>query len=383
MRNLIISLFLLLGLQVSAQVETIKGRVVDSKTQSGIAYTNIGVEGTFYGTASDVQGFFELKIPDEFKKEKMFFSAVGYQNQTMDMGALLGETFSRVQLEEQTYSIENIDVAAQSRVLFRVLKSAAENIPKNNQQGPLGMKFYYEETMKNGTAPEQQREAVIELYDETGYTSPSLSDAFKSRHYRFSQVKKNFDSYSFPGGQTGFDELIEMDIARLSNAVLNVKLLNDFDLQLEGISQYEGDSAWIISYKTEETGLAHTGDFYASKLNGKIYISKNNYEVLRNECIVEADKNNPQNRSLATKSNAQNKVNYHFTAAYRKQNGKYALGYLDCKKTFVNDKGQESSYSRKASVLELNNSPQKISGKDYFENETYVANFWDSFKRPQ
>jgi hypothetical protein len=376
-------LFLLINLQVTAQVETLKGRVVDSKTQDGIAYTNIGVEGTFYGTASDVQGFFELKIPDEFKSEEMFFSAVGYKNQNFNLVSLLQKDFSLIQLDEQTYSIENIDVAAQSRVLFRVLRSAATKIPENYMQGPLGMKFYYVETMKKDAGTEQRREAVVELYDATGYSSPSITDAFQSRHYQFSQVHKNFISYSFPAGQTGFDELVEMDIARLWNSILNEKLLNDFDLQLEDVSQYEGDSVWIISYKTEETGLAHTGDFYATKLDGKIYISKNNYEILRNECIIEADKNNPQNRSLAAKNNVQNKVSYHFTAAYKKQNGKYALSYLDCKKTFADSNKQKSEYNRKASVLELNKSPQKISGKDYFENEAYVANFWDSFKRPK
>ena len=382
MRNLIISFFLLINLSALAQVQTIKGRVIDSQTQDGIAYTNIGVEGTFFGTASDSEGFFELKIPDEFKKEKLFFSAVGYKNMVMSITDLLQRDFSKIQLLEQTYSIDDIDIEAQSRVLFRVIKSAASNISENYQQGPLGMKFYYEEVLKNGNTPEQKREGVVELYDKTGYTAPTITDAFKNRHYQFSQVKKNFDSYSFPSGQTGFDELLEMDVARLSNSVLNENLLNDFDLQLESISQYNGDSVWIISYKTAKTDLAHTGDFYATKLDGKIYISKKNYEVLRNECVVEAEKNNPQNRSLATKSNAQTKVSYHLTATYKPQNGKYVLSYLDCNKTFMNADNQASSYRRKASVLEMSTSPQKISGKDYFENESYVESFWNSFKRP-
>ncbi|MGQ7868010.1 carboxypeptidase-like regulatory domain-containing protein [Sunxiuqinia sp. sy24] len=383
MRNLIISLFLLFSLTTEAQVKQLKGRVVDSASQAGIAYTNIGVEGTFYGTASDAQGFFELKVPEEFQKEQLFFSAVGYENQTFDIATLLQKDFVKIDLTEQTYDIENVDIAAQSRVLFRIIKSAASNIPQNFHQGPLGMKLYYQEELKTADGTQQKREAVIDFFDETAYRSPSITDAFKNRHYQFSEVKKDFESYSIASGTTGFDELIEMDIARLANSVLNAHLLNDFDLQLESISPFNGDSVWVISYKTRKTDLAHTGDYYATRLDGKIYISQNNYEILRNECVVESKHNNPHNRSLATKKNEQNQVSYHFTATYKPQAGKYSLNYLDCDKTFTDSKNKKITLSRKASVLDLSTSPTKQTGKDYFENEAYVENFWNSFKRPQ
>lgn len=385
MRNLIIVFFLLINLPLMAQTatQTIKGRVVDSKTQNGIAYTNIGVEGTFFGTASDAQGFFELKVPNEYKSEKLFFSAVGYQNITLHIPELLKQEFSKIALVEQSYNINDVDVEAQSRVLFRVLKTAAENIPENYLNGPLGLKYYYVETMKNSTSPEQKREVVVNLYDATGYSSPSVVDAYKNRNYEFAQVKKNFDTYSFPSGQTGFEELLEMDVVRMSNSLLNGKLLNDYDLQLETMSQYEGDSIWIISYKTAKTDIAHSGDFYATSLKGKIYVSKDNYQILRNECVVESTKNAPQNRSLATKGNDQTKVKYHYTAIYKPQNGKYVVSYLDCDKTFVNTDGQPTTYSRKANLLDVSTSPTKIIGKNYFENTAYVESFWNSFTRPE
>ncbi len=384
MRNILISFILLFSLPAVAQIQALKGRVVDSSTQAGVAYTNIGVEGTFYGTASDAQGFFELKIPEEYKNEKLFFSAVGYQTQMLNISDLMKKDFLKITLAEHTYNIEDVDIAAHSRVLFRVIKTAAKNVPANFHQGPLGVKFYYEEAMKpDNDSTEQKREAVVELYDETGYRSPSITDAFNERHYQFSEVRKNFDSYSIPTGKTGFDELIEMDIARLSNGIFDEKLLNNFDLKLESITQFNGDSVWMISYKTEKTDLAHTGDYYATKYNGIIYISQNNYEVLRNECVVEASRNNPHNRSLVTKSQDQSRVSYHFTAVYQPQNGKYFLSYLDCDKAFVDANNRPMTYSRKASALGITDSPAKISGKDYFEDEAFVESFWSSFQRPE
>jgi len=383
MRNLLLVILLFINLPLLAQ-HTIKGRVVDSHTQEGIAYTNIGVEGTLFGTASDAQGFFELKIPDDLKDKKLLFSAVGYQNQTLKIQQLLQQEFHRIQLVGQTYNINNIDVEAQSRVMFRIVKTAAANISENYQKGPFSMKFYYAEMVDKGDSLKQKREAVVNLYDETGYASPSVEDAYKSRNYEFAQVKKNFESYSFPSGETGFDELLNMDVVRLSNSLLNKGLLNEFDLQLEGVSKFQNDSVWIISYKTAQPDIAHSGDFYGTKMEGKIYISKSNYQVLRNECVIEASKNNPQDRSLFTKGNDQSKVNYHMTAIYKPYKGKYALSYLDCDKTYVNAEGQKCTYSRRASVLDVNtNSPQKINGKTYFENTAYIESFWNSFQRPE
>ena len=43
-------------------VETIKGKVVNATTNESVSYTNIGLAGTYIGTASNVEGDFELKI---------------------------------------------------------------------------------------------------------------------------------------------------------------------------------------------------------------------------------------------------------------------------------------------------------------------------------
>jgi hypothetical protein len=383
MKQLTFLLLLLIPAYVLAQPKTLKGRIVDATTQEGVAYTNIGIEGTFWGTASDAEGFFELKVPEEFFGEKLFVSAVGYQNTTFLLNDLFGKDFVRIPLVEQTYRIEGVDVEAQSRVLFRIIRTAARNVPENYHAGPFGLKFYYQEEKQLNDSVLQQREAVVELDDETGYRSPSVTDAYQSRRYRFTQVKRNFDTWSFPSGQTGFDELLEMDLARLSNTIFNEGLLNDYDLNLEGVSPYEGDSVWIISYKTSKPDLAHSGDSYATRMDGKIYILMNSYAMIRNECVIEAGQNNSQNRSLFTRDNEQQHVRYHFTATYRKLHGKYVVNYLDCDKTYINPRGEQLSYMRKASALELQMRPVQLPGRDYFEDTPYVENFWQSFQRPE
>ena len=55
-------------------VKTIKGKVINAATNEPISYTNIGLESTFYGTASDDEGNFELKIPQELVSKNIYFS---------------------------------------------------------------------------------------------------------------------------------------------------------------------------------------------------------------------------------------------------------------------------------------------------------------------
>ncbi len=382
MKKIFLVIFLIAGAHAWARTQTIKGRIVDADKQNGIAYTNLGIEGTYFGTASDADGFFELKIPNEYADGKLLVSAVGYRNVILSIKEISGKDFVRIPLSEETYTIGGIDVAAQSRVLFRIIRTAGQKVPENYLAGPLGMKLYYHEQNKVNDSIREDREAVVDLYDETGYSAPSEENAYSSRNYRFIQAKRNFDPVSFPGGQTGFDELLNMDLARLSNTLFNEELLNDYDLHLEGSTVYDGDSVWVISYKISKPDLAHSGDYYATKMNGKMYVLKKNYALIRNECVIEAGRNCSQDRSLYTKSSDEENVRYHFVCLYKNWDGRYGPGYIACDKTYTDPRGQQVSYSRKASVLDLQKSPAKITGRDYFEDTPYAESFWASFKRP-
>lgn len=379
MKQILILFSFFIAVAAQGQTKTIKGRIVDNNTQAGIAYTNIGIEGTFYGTASDADGFFELKLPDEFQDQTLFVSAVGYENQNLPVAELLLKDFARIALTEQTYNIEGIDVAAQSRVLYRIIRTAAERVPQNYHNGPVGLTFHYlGKTMANDSTT-NIREAIVAVTDANGYSQPGVKDAYDNRNFRFTEVNKNFDSYSFPEGNAGFDELLEQDLARLSNTVFSEKLINDYDLNLDGISAYQGDSVWIISYKPTKVDLAHTGDYFATQMEGKLYILKSNYALVRSECVVEAPKNNAQNRSLYTEGKAEQNVSYHLTTLYQSYGGKYLVSYLDQDKSFTNAEGKAVKLSRKAALLDFEPSPKMLTDRSYFEDTKYDEQFWNSF----
>ena len=110
---------LLAGLQSIAQnpdnvIHTIKGRVLNQVTNEPVAFTNISISDTFYGTASDENGNFELKIPGEMASAQIQFSAVGYKKGNFSAAYLISRDYSIIKLEHKSYDIENVDVEARS-----------------------------------------------------------------------------------------------------------------------------------------------------------------------------------------------------------------------------------------------------------------------------
>ena len=323
--------------------------------------------------------FFELRIPEGYEQAIIYFSAVGYANQMMAADKLTGQDFVVVELKEQTYGIEGVDVAAQSKVLFRIIRTASEKIKENYLGGPLGMKIYYAE-QQNG----KNREAVVRMTDKDGYWNVSVRNAFQSRNYTFTEAKRNFEVYSYPQGKTGFDELLEADLARMGNTILNPDLINDYDLQLEKSTVFNGDSVWVIDYKTRKTDLAHTGSYYANKFIGKIYISQSDYGIVRNEIEIESDRQNSQGRSLATNSNKISKITDNITVGYKKAGAKYVLAFIDSKKQFTDAGHQQVTISQTLTVMDvLTANVSFIAGRDYFEGATFNEAFWNSFIRPK
>jgi hypothetical protein len=300
-------------------VETVKGKVIDSATSEPVSYTNIGLEGTFYGTASDGEGNFELKIPAELADKNIYFSAVGFVNEKFPVNTLFNKEFNIIRIKSKSYGIGDIDVAAQSKVLIRILSLAAEDIPYNFITGPYNLAAEYRNTKTIDDTISLAQKAEVLIYDQTGYSNPSKQDAFQNLKYSLKKESGEED-YRFASGTTNIDELLELDWVRASVSVLNPEILGGFQLKLDSEPEISGKTYWVISFNESKPTLAGSDDFYATAFNGKITIAKDDYSVLKIEGDVKSLKNNRQGKSLAigkTTVNFYDNVSYHFSVDYR------------------------------------------------------------------
>ena len=88
-----------------AQEETVSGTVYDAQTSETLPGVTIRIQGTDRGTATDIDGFFELTVPS--LNETLIFSSIGYQSQEV---AIDGRTDLQIYMEEAIYTGDELVV---------------------------------------------------------------------------------------------------------------------------------------------------------------------------------------------------------------------------------------------------------------------------------
>lgn len=367
MRIITILITGLITLTVAAQnssnrIETIKGKVINEATNEGVPFTNISIEGTFHGAASDEEGEFELKIPEEMRDDQIQFSAVGYKSKKFPVNVLFNREYSIIKLEPQSYNIEDVDIAARSKVLIRILRMAAENTRYNYISGPFNLGCTYENKKVINDTTEVTHLAELLLYDKTGYTEPSMLNAFRARNYK---IVKSDSLYTFSSGILNMDEILGMDMLRSGASVLNPSLLYLFDLKMKDEVNIDGKSAWIISFRQADPTPAGSLDFHASVFEGEITIMQDDYSVKKIEGRAESGKHNRQGKFLAVgpaNSNYYADVSYNFSITYTQlKPGVITLN----KKYRYNGQQTEEQATLTVDRVQITD-VEEIAGRDYF-----------------
>ena len=353
----------------------VEGKVVDAKTNERIPLVNIGIEGTLVGTASKTDGSFSFKVPNEYSADNLYFSAIGYQNLVLPLQEFLGNK-EPVQLQPLSYGIDDIEISTQSKVLYRIVRDAAEAIPETFINKPYNGQMVYQNEEYANQILIKKRDAMVLFSDETGYTNPN--NMAKKINYRFLNVQRNFDVKSLEDGTTIMDELLSFDIARNPQNILDLNFLNDYDLDLVGESTIGKDSVWIIGYRLAQPNLSRMGDAKATSSEGQLYISKEGNILLKAEARVTLAHQSRNGRTvMVNKSKGITDVDYRYITTYKLSPDGYVLDRIALNKTFANEKGERSKIMASLLMVDLNTSnPEIVKKRQYFENMLSDPDFW-------
>ena len=110
---------------------TVKGTVIDSHTGGPVAFANLGLLGTVAGTASDIDGIFELTVPDKYSTHVIRVTAVGYANMEFKVYEGAGKPDLKIRLKPVTYGMGEVDVYGQLLVYKKMLRNVVSSISKN------------------------------------------------------------------------------------------------------------------------------------------------------------------------------------------------------------------------------------------------------------
>ncbi len=110
-------IFLFLGLSLSlnvfSQKGTIRGFVSDKETEEPIMFCNVSIEGTSYGTQTDLNGMYTLsKI--QSGEHTLVVTYVGYKKLTKKVNLKTGQLLTvKLELEKSTVNIDEVEISAE------------------------------------------------------------------------------------------------------------------------------------------------------------------------------------------------------------------------------------------------------------------------------
>ncbi len=386
MNKVIIFLAFILSITYSfaqnTDVVKFKGRVLDKKTLKPIPFANVGVIDSYYGAASDIDGNFTVKVPARLKNNTVRITAVGYSVFTSTPGDMFLNKETDYYLEPKSYSINEIAINAESLVLQKILRTTTDNISKNYIQYPFEYKAYYKCDVLIGDTLSNRREGVLKIFDNKGYYRTSISKTFSQINYKFTESRKSKDNTKLSDGFTVVDDLLTFDIIRSPRNILDKSFIKQYELKEEAKFVEKGDSIIIIRYKNRAPNLTTTGDAFAKEYSGRIFINLTNFAVIKNELTVKASDYSNLGRGYAVSAKPKDleSLEYKVITTYAKNKNYYYLSGISYITNIKNAVGENTQKEAQLIPVKINiSNPEKIKGRDYYEDEEYRKEFWERF----
>lgn len=357
----------------------IKGTVINQATNEPIPFTNMGLLGTLAGTASDIDGNFELVVPDRYATHVLKFSAIGYTSHEMKVYEARDKIL-KVLLQPVSYGIRDVEVHGQSLVYKKLLRDVIANIGKNYIAKPYNYTGYFKYNINTDGTKDKLKEAIVNIYDAKGYERSDVAEVFKNVNYTFNQVRRNEAVQSVFDGLNYFDDILTADIIRNTRNVLDLSNAEEYKLKNKGILMYDGDSIQVIGYEVAKPSLSTTGDAAVSKYSGEIFIALKDKAVLKNIIRVTAKDFNILGRNLvAINEPAKTNVDMTITTNYKKMKSVYFLSGVTIEYKYKQGentiKGEMEYLTTKVNMT----SPTPINGRMYYEDLKTDANFWNGY----
>src|ERR1035437_9398544 len=240
-----------------------KGKIVDRKTGTPLAFASIVVAGMNISTISNSEGEFSLKIPKDIVNPKVFVSFIGYKDKTILLADLKPEK-ARIELEPTLIELPELNVISKNaEILMRaVLDKRGENYFNTQTL----MTAFYRETIKKNRSYVSLSEAVVEV-NKQPYTS-SRPDAVKLYKARKKADYTKLDTLSFKLQGGPFSSLY-LDIMKYPDFIFTDDMLANYEFTFDRSTYTDNKLIYVVDFKQRPN---KTEPLYY----GKLYIDAQN-----------------------------------------------------------------------------------------------------------
>ncbi|HVI45106.1 MAG TPA: erythromycin esterase family protein [Chitinophaga sp.] len=291
------------------------GNVVDAVSGKGVGFANIFVRNSRgNGCVTNESGKFELILQRGSPADTLQISALGYKMHfskvKADTGAIL------ITLEPVAIRLNEIVVTAEAPMRTdKLMKQVRQRLGDNYPSGSTNLEMFFRGKFYKSGQLLNKKEVVADFLFTEGYSQTySTLRSYNNTHLvRIKQVR-NFLSQkpmSMP-----YLNMMYFDIVSGTMPLLQSGKASRYDFKIDGISVYNDDTVYIVSFHDNRTQASLAYD-YISSYTGKLYISRKDFGILKYESNLQ--------RKLPQQNNDTLTYDFHISATYEKQGGVYNL----------------------------------------------------------
>ena len=224
-----------------------RGKVIDREEKEVLPYTSISVIGGNIGTISNIDGEFELKIPETLIKDTLIVSCLGYKQYRIPVSEI-NESAATIFLQPTSFQLKEIKVTVinPEDILRRILSKISFNYPRN----PEIMTSFYREVLKQDNNYIDVAEAVLEIR-KASYANSVAEDKVKFIKGRKSLDVKPFKFVDFKI-QGGPYYITKLDVVKTLDSFLDPEFRDFYKYSLEEIVEYDNRDTYVIHFKPKE-----------------------------------------------------------------------------------------------------------------------------------
>lgn len=255
----------------SPGIVRISGTVTNAETGEVIPYAGISVLDEPFGTITNKDGQYELKIPENYQKKKIVFSCMGFDRESLNPESMKGETVDMA-LRPVDIRLREIEVAAIDPVV--ILGKFEERIAENYPDEHWLMTSFYRETLLQDKTYVNVSEAVIDIL-KAPYDQPLREDRIRLLKGRKSPDVQPFRWVDFKM-QGGPFYMTKLDVVRTLDTFLDREYRRFYNYELDYVTDYAGRPAFVILFEP-----AGKMDFPCYE--GKLFIDRETYALVHAE----------------------------------------------------------------------------------------------------
>jgi hypothetical protein len=223
---------------------------------------------TYYGTISNEDGGFALRIPDTLNQPILVSSFIGYKNHYTPV-SIESEEKVEIRMNRNLISLQEVIIRYQDPA--SLLREAMSRIRQNYLNEASGMQAYYREKVNKDDKTMLFSEAVVEIA-KSSYTSSLAAERSRILKGRKITNIDLQDTVVFKI-RSGLSTMLQLDIIRNPPGFLAENFNSLYDLHFSDVVSYKDRLVYVITFRPKE----HIDE---TLFRGSLYIDRETLAII-------------------------------------------------------------------------------------------------------